>query len=236
MLLDDEPSVLDMESELIRQQCHHVVSFSAGGELLAFYEKNPRAADAALFDIILDGQEQSGADAAVSLREAGFTGPIVFLSSSREYGPEAIAAKASGYLLKPVDADKIDTVLRVFRGAILHARSADLAGITLKYGGGARRVLLRDIMYVESSHNNLLFHLADGEKITTRLALKDVAPQLLCDSRFAECHRAFVVNLDYISALSGASAMLMDGSEIPVATTSNRFKARYIAYRAGVSE
>ena len=56
--------------------------------------------DLYLLDIIMP--HMSGIELAKKIRERGERSKLLFLTTSREYGIEAIGVKASGYLLKPI--------------------------------------------------------------------------------------------------------------------------------------
>jgi two-component system LytT family response regulator len=228
IVLDDEQDVLDMESALIRNQGHHVISFTSGGELLAFYDKNPRPTDAAVLDIILKDQTLSGIDTARRLRAQGFEGPIVFLSSSREYGPESYEVNAAGYLEKPVTPEKISVLLQICGGIIARRKTQSEPSLLITIGKSVRKLLFCDVLYVEVSVNTLSFHMTDGSVVSVRAPLKAYAPLLLADERFAESHRAFIVNLDYVAAIKGSDVIMYDGSKLLVAKTHTSFKEKFI--------
>lgn len=66
--------------------------------------------DLFLLDIIMP--HMSGIELAQNIRKRSKRAKLVFLTTSREYGIEAIGMKASGYLLKPIQEQAFfDTVL-----------------------------------------------------------------------------------------------------------------------------
>jgi two-component system LytT family response regulator len=228
ILLDDEKSVLEDEAELIRKQGHSVTSFSSGDELLSYYDKNPLAADAAVLDIILKEQSLSGIDTARKLRKSGFEGPVIFLSSSKEYGPESYEVNAAGYLEKPATSDKIEKLLGIASGIITRRKTQNEPSLFITIGKISRKLLYCDILYVEVTTNTLNFHMTDGGVLSVRAPLKAYAPQLLADERFAESHRAYIVNLDYVQAIRGSDVIMYDGSKVIVSKTHIAFKEKFI--------
>jgi DNA-binding LytR/AlgR family response regulator len=234
IVLDDEKSVLQMVSALIRQQGHHVISFTSSDVLLEFYDKMPRVADAAVLDIILKGQSLSGIDTARELRKNGFEGPVVFLSLSKEYGPESYEVNAVGYFEKPVTSDKINNLLSTVSGIIARRKTQSEPSLLITIGKSARKLLFCDILYVEVTGNTLNFHMTDGGVLSVRAPLKAYAPLLLADERFAESHRSYIVNLDYVAAIKGSDVIMYDGSKILVAKTHTAFKEKFI--RSQLSE
>jgi DNA-binding LytR/AlgR family response regulator len=152
----------------------------------------------------------------------------VFLSSSKEYGPESYEVNASGYLEKPVTSDKISKLLSTVRGIIARRKSESEPSLLITIGKSARKLLFCDIIYVEITVNTLNFHITDGSVLSVRAPLKTYAPLLLADERFAESHRAYIVNLDYVTAIKGCDVIMYDGSKLLVAKTHTSFKEKFI--------
>jgi two-component system LytT family response regulator len=228
IVLEDEPALLATITTLIRESGHVANPFSSAEDLLAYTDTHARSVDAAMFDILLKGQGFSGIDTARELRGSGFEGPIVFLSSSKEYGPESYEVSAAGYLEKPVTSGKISVLLQTISAIIDRRKSESEPSLLLTIGKAAHKLLFCDILYVEATRNTLNFHLTDGRVITVRAPLKAYAPLLLADERFAESHRSYIVNLDYVAAIKGSDVMMADGSKLLVAKTHTAFKEKFI--------
>jgi two-component system LytT family response regulator len=233
VLLDDEEEILETEAAFMRELGANVASYSSGNELLSYFEKNPTGFDAAVLDIILKDQPISGIETARALRSGGFEGPIVFLSSSKEYGPESYEVNASGYFEKPVTRDKISHLLNIVSEIIARQKMQNEPFLILINGREARKLLFCDILFVEVTKNTLNFHLTDGDVILIRAPLKEYAPKLLADKRFAESHRAYIVNFDYVTAIKGCEAFLVNGSKVLIAKTHTEFKAKFIRSQLG---
>jgi two-component system LytT family response regulator len=233
VLLDDEEALLEAEEAVMRELGATVATFSCGNDLLEYFEKNPKAIDAAVLDIILKDQPISGIETARALRAGGFEGPIIFLSSSKEYGPESYEVNASGYFEKPITPLKIGSLLSIVNEIFARQKLQNEPFLMLISGRDVRKLLFCDILFVEVTRNTLNFHLTDGDVILLRAPLKEYAPKLLADKRFAESHRAYIVNLDYVTAIKGCEAFLIDGSKVLIAKTHTEFKARFIRSQLG---
>jgi hypothetical protein len=55
----------------------------------------------------------------------------------------------------------------------------------------------------------------------------EIAPKLLADKRFAQCHRSFVVNMDAISGIQGNVAIMCCGKNVPISKNYSEFKKQY---------
>jgi two-component system LytT family response regulator len=235
LVLDDEPAARDHLVGLLRGLGQTVAAFSDGDALLAHHNQHPHAPDGAVLDILLQGQERSGVDVARELRRQGFAGPVAFLSSSREYGPESYEVQAADYLLKPATPAAVADALRVMGVAVASQKARDEAFLLVTSKKMPRNLFFSDLMYVEVTGNRLHFHLSGGETVIVRGALKDYAPALLADGRFVASHRAFIVNLDYVASVRGDTATLLDGSIVHVAKTHIAFKEKFIRRKSGGS-
>ncbi len=145
--------------------------------------------------VSLNGKGMDGVALAKELRNDGFTGAIVFLSASNDYGSESYSVRAFHYLLKPPSRESIKALLDMLAR---ERDNADTAAIRLKSSGVVRSIRLRDVAYVEVIQHKVYFRLRQGGEIVVNSALKEYADELLRDARFVQCHRSYIVNMDEI--------------------------------------
>jgi DNA-binding LytR/AlgR family response regulator len=171
-----------------------------------------------------------GTELASKMREAGFTGEIVFLTSTNEYATEAFGVKAYNYLLKPPAAERVASVL----SAILKARaSSDTAGIAITSKSLKRFLLFREISHVEVQQHDIHFRLLDGSEIVVYGTLSEFLPALMKDERFARCHRSFVLNKDAVASINGMEVLLHCGKKAPVSKNYTEFVKQYFDWVFG---
>ncbi|MBQ4341587.1 MAG: response regulator [Clostridia bacterium] len=103
--IDDEPLILNMTVELCEKlpQGPEVVGFTKPGDALVWL--NAHSADVALLDINMPGM--SGLELAARIRELDPTTAIIFLTGYSEYAVDAFKLHASGYLMKPVNKQRL---------------------------------------------------------------------------------------------------------------------------------
>ncbi len=178
--------------------------------------------DACILDIIMP--EMDGISLAKKLRDEGFQGAIVFLSTSKEFAPESYEVKAFSYLLKPPTPESVGKLLEQLEAS---QKNADTAKVLLKTPGIAKSVMLRDIAYVEVIQHKLYFRLRDGSEIAVNGTFKAFADVLLRDGRFVQCHRSFIVNMDEISGISEWEIKMRRGTRIPVSRTYHGTRMKY---------
>jgi DNA-binding LytR/AlgR family response regulator len=229
LVLDDDAAELAAAVEYLTDLGHVARPFKEAEKLLTDYAKSPGWAEAALFDIVLPQEDSSGINAAKALREQGFTGAIVFLTSSNEFAMESYQVAATGYILKPVTVEKIAQAEELFTAEAARRAPRTLA---IKDGQTVQTINLLSLMYLEVTGNNLTFHLAEPPSVRIRAPLKDYEGKLLAHETFGKIHRSFIVNLAYIKKIAGREVFLRNGTRLPLAKGKEQFKKQFIAAHA----
>ena len=104
--VDDEQLILNMIVTMCRDlpQLTEVQGFSDVNEALRWIENNP--IDIAFLDI--DMPEMNGINLAMNIKNISPETAVVFLTGYSDYAVEAFKVHASGYLLKPVNREKLE--------------------------------------------------------------------------------------------------------------------------------
>lgn len=193
-------------------------------ELLDCLERNG-GFDLYILDVLMS--VISGMEVAERIRARGERCEIIFLTMSREYGVEAFGVNAAGYLLKPVSAAEFDNVAS---RAIARLGMDDGPPVLVKTGGGLRRLLPSEIVLIESFNHHREIALSDGHKIVTPETLSSLREALEGSPAFYSPHRAYIVNLDYVSGIQDGN-ILVRGMSLPVAKQCYRkFRQYYLDY------
>lgn len=184
--------------------------------------------DCCFLDIVMP--EMDGIVLAKALRQEGYAGKIVFLSTSRDYGPETYTVDAFSYLLKPPTTESVKKMLEKLEQAKCND---DQAVIAVQMSGSTKLLLLRDISYVEVIMHNIYFHMADGSEVCVRATFSDIAAQLLLDPRFIQCHRSYVVNMQDIAEVSERELITHSGRCIPITRRYRDTRTRFYEWKFG---
>jgi DNA-binding LytR/AlgR family response regulator len=184
--------------------------------------------DVCILDIIMP--EMDGICLAKELRRGGFRGAIVFLSSSREFAPESYEVKAFSYLLKPPTKESVKDLLDQLEKS---QQTKDSAKILLKTPGIASSVFLRDISFIEVIQHKVYFRLCDGKEIVVNAAFKDFADTLLCDNRFLQCHRSYIVNMNDIAEIAEWELKMRRGERIAITRSFHDSRSKYYRWVFG---
>lgn len=182
--------------------------------------------DLYLLDVVMP--HMSGMEVARRIRARGETAEIMFLTTSREYALDAFSVKASDYLLKPVKKTDFD---KAVLSCIRNLAPKENPSLMLKTKEGFRKIHIRELVSVESFNHRRLCTLADGTAVETPSTLSFLFEQLQGYRCFFIPHRAYIVNLNYVSGLTSSELLLTSGKRIPVARgTYPALKAAYLEY------
>jgi DNA-binding LytR/AlgR family response regulator len=203
------------------------VSFQSGYDVLD-YVRSGAFIDVCFFDIVMP--DMSGVEIAEELRVAGFTGEIVFFTTSNEYAAESYNVKALSYLLKPLNLAHVRGILQRLEDT---KRNSDSEGLLIKVSKVARFLQFRDISHAEVIKHYVYFRLTDGEEIEIYATLGEIAAQLLNDARFAQCHRSYIVNMSEIVSIDDREIVMRGGKKLPVSESYSDIKKTFTKWMIG---
>ncbi len=180
--------------------------------------------DIIFMDIKLPG-DMSGIDCARTIRERGnrFT-HLIFLTRSRDHAVESYEVSAKGYMLKPVDREKLEKLLD---SLLPECSTSEIHVISKRM---RQTIRLRDIQYIESSGRVIYIQTRMGSiKVTRKL---DDMERTISDRRFLRCHKSYLVNMDEVENTEERFFVFPDGKRIPMRQRdSASLRRQYISYR-----
>jgi len=157
-----------------------------------------------LFIDICLGNE-NGMEIAKEIRRKEKNTPIVFVSSSKEYAVESYDVDAFGYLIKPIQPEKVRHIMNKF------LKQEEDYVVRDTRGNEKLRVPLQNIEYFESMNTSILLHLVNGKQIRTYGKLGNIEKELV-DKNFLRCHQSYLINIAHINRIEGA-CFIMDSGE-----------------------
>lgn len=174
--------------------------------------------------------EMDGILLAKTLREEGYGGKIILLSTSKDFGPESYLVNAFSYLLKP---PTIDTVNELLKRVEQEQLKEDRAEIIVDVGKATKIVRYREISCIEVVLHKLYFYLTDGSEVVANTTLSKIKSQLLCDQRFIQCHRSYIVNMQDIAEISEKTIITQKGKQIPVSRSYKDTRNKFYQWKFG---
>lgn len=204
----------DMERRIIRflinqyikehEYSIRVEEFSSGNALL---KSDVTAYDLVILDIYMGGL--NGIDTAKELLHIHPKGKIIFCSSSNEFAEESYDVEAFRYLVKPISMEKLRQSLDRF-----FQLNTDKKVLEYKYQRTIRRMLLKDVMWIEAEGRHSIIH-TEKAQIETNTPLAEFAEKLL-STDFVKPIRYALVSLQAVTEMTADALVLIDGTKIPV--------------------
>lgn len=216
-ICDDEPLMVREISRCLagymeqRQAAYCVSSFSNGQALL----ESGGGFDLVFLDIQMEAPD--GMETARLLRRRGEHSLLVFVTVLKECVFDAFQVEACDYLLKPLDGARFKQMMdRALK--LLGQRAAK--SVVIQRGTGCEVVPLPDIVYCEVLGRKIYLHKNDGTVTDYYDRLEDLARRV--DGHFFQCHRSYLVNLDYVRGCQAGQVSLPRGEVIPVSRLRER--------------
>jgi DNA-binding LytR/AlgR family response regulator len=215
-ICDDEDLMLNINSIYIKNLAQklnlsiELYTFNSG-ELLLDYSKS-HTLDIVFLDIDLNGI--SGIKCAMSLRRLSPNIVTIFITGHTEYALEAFDADATGYLVKPINLDKLEHSIRRAVKYIHMSRNALVNKfITITENNLKIKIPQYQIIYFEKEGN--LCKITTSNKIhywyTT---IKNVVDTL--DDDFIQINQGVVVNIRYVKNLIRGEIILKNGNTFKI--------------------
>jgi two-component system LytT family response regulator len=241
IIIDDEPKNIKLLQQMLAAHCPQVEVMATESDakkgLLLLGEKQPQ-----LVFLDVEMPHLNGFDLLKKLEPVSFE--VIFVTAYSHYAVEAFEHHATGYITKPINAEKLIDAVKTAAKRIeekninknlfslleqnTHQAAPDK--IPLSTSNGLVFVKITDIMYCESSGNYTHFYINDNKKIVVSRQLGEYE-KLLPENNFTRIHDKYIINLAYIKEYikgSGGEVVLENGKEIPVATRrKENFLARF---------
>ena len=215
-------AVADDDRECTAQLCRYIDDFAResgencdvtvyhdGDELVERYR--------AQFDIILLDIEMpflNGMTAAEMIRRQDPEVIIIFITNMSQYAIRGYAVDALDYVLKPINYFAFSQ--RLSR-AVRRVAGRTRAYLTIPVKGGAMKLAVGDIYYVESRGHQLIYHTRTGE-LTAAGGTIQQAEESLKGHSFFRSNKGYLVNLEHVDGIRDGCA-LVHGEKLIISRT-----------------
>jgi two-component system response regulator LytT len=188
-----------------------ILEYASGEALLHAVKDNfsPTEFDFLFLEIHLTGM--NGIMTAQELRDIGYEGALVIISTSPSYALEGYQVYADGYLIKPVEYEQFEKVML----HVCKRRKGDFKSISLSEGRVQYRILYKDICYIEAQGRYMIIHTMDAV-IRYRINMCDLASILCEEPNFLRCHRGYLVNMNYIDFAEPEYLLMKNQERVPI--------------------
>lgn len=229
---DDIPEELAALTELLSEfvathrEFHVAIrSFTSAPALISHVEERG-GFDLYLLDILMPGISGLTLGEWINARREDCE--IVYLTSSRDYAIQAFGLNARGYLLKPyTQSELFDLLIRILSILQQDRRQS----IVRKTDRGIRKILMHEICYVENVKNYQYIHLKGSEILRVYGKLSSLFEELRGEPCFIMPRHSYIVNFEYIEAITKKEIIMEGGDRIPLIRNSfTKFSAVYLNY------
>ena len=162
--------------------------------------------DILLLDIEMGAMD--GVTMAKKVRQDNEAVQIVFITGYSDYIAEGYEVAALHYLMKPVNPDKLLTVL----DRALEKRKQEERCLNLANSGEMVRIPFYEIRYLDVHQNYVTIHAK--QDYTVKRTLGDFEKEL--DDRFHRVGRGMILNLKFIQRVTKTEVRLSDGTVLPL--------------------
>lgn len=211
-ICDDEQKQIEyLKSAVVTwaEQKQHSVTVSTflSAEGFLFEYDEDKSFDILLLDVEMDNI--SGIDLAKRIRKENLRVEIIFITSHFEFYGEGYEVDALHYLIKPVSAEKLETVLDKAAGKL----RIEPPSVVITCDGETVKISETDILYVEAFKHYITIY-TKAKEYTVKESISAFEERL--SEGFYKIHRSYIVSLRHITKIS-RTAVTVNGIELPLA-------------------
>lgn len=188
-----------------RQLGIHAQIFPSAESFLFRYAED-KDWDILLLDIEMGSMD--GVTMAKRVRRDNEAVQIVFITGYSDYIAEGYEVAALHYLMKPVNREKLLSVL----DRAMEKRRQQERCLILESAGELVRIPFYEIRYLDVRQNYVTVHAKDDH--TVKRTLGDFEKDL--DNRFFRVGRSMIINLSFIQRVTKTEVRLSDGTVLPL--------------------
>lgn len=192
--------------------------------LMSFLEE--KIVDVIFLDI--DMPYFSGMDIAAYLNEKSPNTLLIFVTSQDALVYQTFAYRPFGFLRKTHFVEELPELMLRIKKELNKCQN----DIVINKGRELVRILIKDILYIESEGNYLDIYTSDNV-IRVRETLTTMEKELL-EKGFVRCHKGYLINIDYMEELKGSEIILNQNGKrtsIPVGRSYEKDVRRSILER-----
>jgi DNA-binding LytR/AlgR family response regulator len=214
LLIDDEPLALDVLRTYISSTTMLEVTGECSHAVAAFEVLQTQKIDLIFLDVNLP--MLSGIEFLRALPEPP---AVIITSAHKDFAVDGFEIGIVDYLLKPFSFERF--MRAVYRALSIESNGHETAShaqsserfIYVRADRKMIKIVLNDVLYIESLKDYARIFLTDGQVITKQKisALEAMLP----DSMFLRIHRSFIINASRISSFS-SSSVFINKIELPV--------------------
>ena len=198
-----------LEYQFSRRGIHSdFTEFENGEDFLLASKERPFTV--LFLDIYMNGA--NGIEIAKELRKSDTSCLIIFTTTSTDHALEGFQVRAMHYLVKPYHENEISALTDEILSRIPNSGKY----IDVKINGSNIKVPFQSMIYAEHFSHMIHIYTTNKKELITRQSFESFLSTLKMDTRFYQCNRGIVINLDHALDFDGTVFTLDNGNQIPV--------------------
>lgn len=185
--------------------------FSDPEELLEVTKKNG-GFDIFILDIVMT--DMNGIELGHELRENGYDGKIIYLTSSEEFAVDSYSVGAFNYILKPW---KDENVISILDKAVLSVLNKTEKYILVKTKESSIKIPFDSVLYAELADRSIVYHLTNGkiiESTTLRTKFIEAIQCFLGEKSFILCGASRLINMRHITEIDKEAVIFDENKKV----------------------
>lgn len=232
LIVDDEPLAIRFIEKHISQIDSLEIAASCNSAIKAFEILNTQTIDLMFIDIKMP--HLTGIDFLKTLKNPPKT---IFTTPYREYAIESYELETVDYLPKPITFERfVKAIDKFFRHTAKTVEPVQRESILpdyilVKSGNKHHKIILYNIVYIESLKDYIKIHLENDTSIISKYKLGEME-QELSEHQFLRIHRSYIINTSKITAFT-SNDIDLNTNEIPIGVS---YKEKVILFLEGIKK
>lgn len=193
---------------------------------ITYLFENIQKVDILFLDIELD--EINGIQLGLEVKKLNPSCHIIITSQFNKYLIDGYKVQATRYFLKPINESEFNQEMTI----IINDYFKKFQKIFDEKICSVP-VYVKDILYIEARNKQTILHMSNGHNLKTPYSLKYWLEKFE-NNFFAQSHKAFYINLNYISGIKKTDVFLVNDELVPLSR--NYKKSFELAYTAMLYE
>lgn len=139
---------------------------------------------------------------------------VIITSAYEQYALKGYELEVTDFLLKPISFERFLKAVNRIHDLLDKERKAYGEYIFVKTDKQLKRIILKDILFLESMENYVIIHTPTSKEVIYT-TLKQILDSL-ANGKFIQIHRSYIVNIEQISAIDG-NLLSVGIHKIPIA-------------------
>lgn len=209
-ICEDNPAYLDkLQKEIQKIIPVSITQFSSYHSFFQILKNGTCPYDIVFLDIELG--KFSGIELARKISVLNPCTQIIFISQYLKYVSPVYQVKHTFFIYKP----ELDSWLKyAITQALKNIRQLSSQFLQITWSKETFSLFQQKIVYMERTLRITNIHMSDEKVYYTSEKLSDLSGKL--NSSFIQCHRSYIVNLNYVSSFHNLTLYLQNNDEVPV--------------------